>query len=203
MGGRGLKRYSEENLEALHKVLRYQLNKPILRAGGQIYIFRFIRTSLSRKTNARDNYRDCLRHMNFRSDPVLHSFTKVTVRCGLCGEQGDKQQKCFCFNFYWSYLSGHNRKTCDFAVRDKDPDLWSRKADYFRGHPMMDEENEINEEEEEEEDLSDPEDSLEDYLTADMDEAVPWMPQYETQARGDLYFDGSNFYDDDQQDDAT
>ena len=32
----------------------------------------------------------------------------------------------------------------------------------------------------------------------------PWMPQYETQARGDNpYFDGSNFYDDDLQDDAT
>ena len=48
---------------------------------------------------------------------------------------------------------------------------------------MMDEENEIIEEEEE--DLSDPEDSLEDYLTDNMDEAVPWMTQYETQARRD------------------
>ena len=66
---------------------------------------------------------------------------------------------------------------------------------------MMEEENEIDEEEAEEED---PEDSLEDYLTDDMDEAIPWMPQYERQAKEDSQnFDGSNFYDDGQQDDGT
>jgi len=113
------------------------------------------------------------------------------------------KSKSFVFNFYGFCLSGHTRKTCDFAVRDKDPDLWTRKAHFFRGHPMMEEENEIDEEEEEEEEEE--EDSLEDYLTDDLlDEAIPWMPQYEIQAKVDSQnFDGSNFYDDCQHDDET
>lgn len=72
----GLKKYSEENLEAMHKLAKRY------------------RETLARKTTNEDNMKDVLRRLNFRSDPVISTFDEKTSRCSRCGEIGHIKRRC-------------------------------------------------------------------------------------------------------------
>ena len=74
--GYGLKQYSEENLEALHKICRKY------------------REELARKTSNEDNLRDVLRRLNFRSDPIIRAFEEKQKKCGFCYEVGHYKTTC-------------------------------------------------------------------------------------------------------------
>lgn len=74
--GYGLKEFSEENLESMHKTLRH------------------IREKLARKTSKKDNLRDTLRRINLASDPILSSYNSDGMySCSLCKEKGHTKVK--------------------------------------------------------------------------------------------------------------
>ena len=74
--GEGLKKFSEEGLEASHKLTKKY------------------REYLARKSSTKVNTRDVLRRLTFRSDPCISSFEEKTNRCGLCSEIGHNRVTC-------------------------------------------------------------------------------------------------------------
>ena len=74
-GSRGLKAMSEENLEALHKVVRA------------------IRERKARLVSVGMNLTDILTRMTIRSDPLVQFF-EPQVKCKICGGLGHSQISC-------------------------------------------------------------------------------------------------------------
>lgn len=108
-GGHGLGKFSEESLESMHKLTKY------------------FREHLSRKGSHETIYRDVLRRLTFRSDPIINSFDDKTTRCGVCSEYG------------------HNRRTCEIqstGLNAKFVDYLKRGAEEVVGQDVEEEEDE-------------------------------------------------------------
>ena len=60
------------------------------------------RNQFTRKGSHETIYRDLLRRLTFRSDPIINSFDEKTNRCGICSEYG------------------HNRRTCEIQLTGLD-----------------------------------------------------------------------------------
>jgi hypothetical protein len=73
--GYGLGKYSEEGLEALHKLVR-----------------RF-REHSARKTSLKDNLQDVFMHLWVRSDPSIRAQARL-ISCSYCGEDGHSKRSC-------------------------------------------------------------------------------------------------------------
>ena len=84
---RGLKALSEENLEALHKIVRR------------------IRERKARMLNVEMNLTDIITRMTIRSDPVVQYFEPEVV-CKVCGARGHTQISCY-------YSSNNTTMSCE------------------------------------------------------------------------------------------
>ena len=108
------------------------------------------------------------------------TFTEMRVTCGVCKEKG------------------HTQRTCEYSVRKKDKDLWSRKAEYYKRPQLLEEDEDM---EEEYEDSSD-DDANEEQMNENLVDGLPWMNHYGAAVwSNDDQFDGSRFHDDDDNDD--
>ena len=110
----------------------------------------------------------------------MRTFTEMRVTCGVCKEKG------------------HTQRTCEYSVREKDKDLSLRKAEYFKRPQLLEEDENMEEENED----SSEDDANEEQFNENLDDALPWMNQYEAAVwSNDDQFDGSRFHDDDDTDD--
>ena len=109
-GGHGLGKFSEESLESMHKLTKH------------------FREHLTRKGSHETIYRDLLRRLTFRSDPIISSFEEKTNRCGICSDYG------------------HNRRTCQIKLTGLD----AKFVGYLKRGVEEDIEEDVQEEDEEE-----------------------------------------------------